>query len=240
MQEMRFEKHNTNHTNKIKEHSKAFVKEEEFSGGTFGSVFKTSFEWKSENKKPHRREFVVKKYYVAKQAIRAFENYRAAQDAGLKVFKTFRLNREEGEILMTNGNNADFHCIGSNSDTTLKKLEVPLINKLENFDSFLELYFAEAKKATDNDILVHGDAPFFFVSKSEPRKIDFVLGDLDLVDKKRAQLRNLTSAKLLIENQYNLEQALVDFIYKNMAQDKVDETLQILSQKINKLNNEQS
>ena len=136
---------------------------------------------------------------AAKNADKAFKNYSLAKKAGLKIFPTFRVSENKKNILMTTGFSNGQICVGSNNDITVTELGRPLICEIQNVDKFLSDFFNEHLKAAKHGIRFWIDVFFFILSRNEPTKIDFVVGDLDnsaeMEPSKSIGLRNMEYAR---------------------------------------------
>lgn len=137
------------------------------------------------SKGDHKRTMALKRFFKhANQAQEALDNYNLAKNAALKVFTTYRINKERNAILMTNGNNNETACLALGwKEDRLNELGGEYIQEIENFDELLESLYREAEKATKNGLYFNGDEFFFLVDKEEKTKVDFVLGDLDGISK---------------------------------------------------------
>ncbi|MBU0998689.1 hypothetical protein KKG24_00050 [Patescibacteria group bacterium] len=181
----------------------------------------------------HRKRFIVKKYFdyptdaIEKRtkasplgwskinAQTAFKNYSLAQKAGLKVFPTFRMGEDKKSILMTTGFLDNQICVSSNNKITVVELGRPLIKEMggEMLDKFLSTIFTEGLKASQKQISLHSDMFFFILSKDEPTKIDFVLGDLDNL---RKEEKLIPTESIKSDNMINIKKALYHFCEKNI------------------------
>ncbi len=154
--------------------------------GGFGKVFTVDARVGN-----HKKRFVVKRFfdtdekpaeYYAKKAVK---NYTVAQDAGLKVFPTYRLG-EDNSILMTSGHSYDWICVGTNEKTSsIENFGKNKIKEVENFEDFVKSVFEHTRKAAEAGISIYEDGYFFFVN-TQNNEIDFIVGDLDNVTKKES------------------------------------------------------
>ena len=191
------------------------VSEIPIDGGSFGKIFKTVIRVGN-----LEEMFIVKKYRsngsiwgeegAQNSAQNAFKNYYLAKKAGLKVFPTFRIGEDKKSILMTAGFSDDSICIGSNTNKGIAHFERPRIKEIENLGKFLTAIFTEGIKAANNNISLYDDIFFFIISKTEPTKIDFVLGDLDLLEK----LEPINDIRL--ENIKVIKSTLTEFCNNNI------------------------
>lgn len=183
-----FEKQNTSFkTHDGREAKLKISDEKKINHGAWGNIYDCTAEVDG-----YKQRFIIKRYEPNIENFRirtpeeaakhALENYALATKAGLKVFTTFRIGEDGKSILMTSGFSDNQICIGSNDDRIkVIKLGQPRIEKIENenLDKFLENIFAEGLKAAEAGIGLDADIFFFIISKDKPKKIDFVVGDLD-------------------------------------------------------------
>jgi hypothetical protein len=146
----------------------------------------------------------------------ALRNYQLAKRAGLKVFSTYRLSEDRTSILMTNGNLGGHFCFGSNihSPRALKVMgrKIPAI---DNLDELISGLVAEAQKAAEHQLQLHHDTYFFLVNRENPRRADFVDGDMDNVEEFPTECVKY----LLATNLYNALHALKNFVANNVVDD---------------------
>lgn len=186
------------------------ISEVPINSGAHGNIFNTIVEING-----HRKRFIVKMYgsKFSPKITNAVKNYSLAKRAGLKVFPTFRISKDGQSILMTTGFSENKICVGSNNIVTVNNLERPLIKKFENVDEFLSKIFQEGLKAAQRGIGIFKDVLFFILSKNDPTKIDFVLGDLDNL----SEIYPTNPTKYTgIENMGNIREMLVEFCRKNV------------------------
>lgn len=175
------------------------VDEEYIRSGIYGMIYRTDT---LVSGRPRR--FVIKKFKktllsAQGNAERAFANYQRAKDAGLKVFATYRLGEDRKSILMTDGSGDSTVCLSNN--ITLPELGLSKIRDEALPLDLVDGIIANAKKASEQKILIPNDA-YFFLYDRQAECTDFVLGDLDTlgkdVDSQHALRHNLQTAKLAI------------------------------------------
>lgn len=237
------------HTGKEKAYK--VVEEVLFADGAFGKVFYTLVDTGQHKISGDRilKRFIVKKYShshsdaisdedyedrIKEDTKHAFQNYTFAKKAGLKVFPTFRMGEDEKSILMTTGFSDDKICVGTNSLLKTEDFEKPLIKNIANVDNFLDSFFKEGSKAAQRGIGFYFDNFFFMLSKEEPTKIDFVLGDFDNLQKWKGRDEN----KISEENMENIKHALEDFCQRNIDSSFREEFLSKVEFYFNKANSE--
>lgn len=118
-------------------------------------------------------------------AARAMRNYKAAINAGLKVFPKYILGEDKQSIWMTPGNTDKDVCIGSIHNRSPQVEEV-LGRKIEaiadeDFDELVDGVLSQAVIGGNHNITFESDAFFFLVDRETGSKVDFVVGDLDEV-----------------------------------------------------------
>jgi hypothetical protein len=196
-------------------------------GGSYGDIFNAETKFHGE-----RGEHIIKEYVVPSQAVKSLENYARARKAGLKVFDVYKLERNGKTILMSDGRAKNKICIGSNSRLTLEGLGYPKIKEIKNFKEFLKSYFSQAIRAAEKGISVHLDVPFFILDKPNLDSLDFVLGDLDNLERSEEVWPNSgkDTAETIVNrdikhNIFNLQNALVEFLYANVDEEVLKEYL---------------
>ncbi|HWA31989.1 MAG TPA: hypothetical protein VG694_00850 [Candidatus Paceibacterota bacterium] len=189
---------------------------------SYGKIFDTVIEVGG-----HERNFVVKKYLPGYESDRlnagdeqhikdttqnAFRYYTLAKKAGLKVFTTFRISEDQKSILMTSGFLDNNICLGSNNVPGIKDFNHPPIGNIENVDEFLQNFFSEGLKAAKSRLELYSDAYFFIVSRDNPTKLDFVLGDLDNLVEKEKPMKETG-----FYNIEHIKDMLIEFCGKNIT-----------------------
>jgi hypothetical protein len=144
----------------------------------------------------------------SENAQRAFGNYALAKRVGLKVFPTYRLSEDKQSILMTDaGKDADFCSAANNTLHDVRRIE-----KIENIKGIIQDLLGQARIASDNGITLLYDVPLFTIDKETRSKLDFYLGDFDLIS------RDSEKARALRHNLDHLCAALTVFIQRYVAQ----------------------
>ncbi len=171
----------------------------------------------------HKRKLVIKRFYSARgeeEAANAMRNYEVAKKAGLKVFPTHRLGEDRKSILMTNGSTQTSVCIGINVDSpTTESLFGKRIEHIADEDlyKFTDEAFQQAVLAGKKGITFDKDAFFFFVDRATQSKIDFIIGDLDMVNTRAATIPGYC----LPHNKGAVKEAFNDFINQNVIEPDV-------------------
>ncbi len=145
-------------------------------GGVFGQIFLTDTLVLG-----RPRRFIVKKFLgnpdrAKREAERAFNNYRKAKNAGLKVLPTYRISGDNTSILMTNLNVDSTLVLSNNRD--LGELGLPPIRNEALTPGLTDSIIEHAKLASEHKILIPVDA-YFFLYNQVQQTTDFTLGDLD-------------------------------------------------------------
>ena len=198
-----------------KETALKIISETHINEGVFGDIFDAVVEINGK-----RKRFIVKKYKsfyyrtifhsAEENAKEAMENYTLAKNSGLKVFPTFRMGEDGKSILMTTGFLNDQICVSVNNTKNIVDFEKTSIKEIQDLNKFLTEFFTEGLKAAQKGIRIHEDVVFFILNKTEPTKIDFVLGDVDSLLKKEST--KLTGLK----NIEDLKSILVKFCARNI------------------------
>jgi hypothetical protein len=111
------------------------------------------------------------------RAVRAMKNFSELKNAGLATWETYRLGEDGKSILMTYGEMEEWRCVGSNED----EAGTEKMPEIENLDWLLEKMLSQVNIANDKDIYIPTDVYFFLVQKESNKKMDVVIGDMDLV-----------------------------------------------------------
>lgn len=194
-------------------------KESSKSSGAFGVVYDVDLQLPGSEKTYH---FVLKEMHgsgeqAEEKVDNAINNFLRAKQAGLRVWTTYRMSEDGKSILMTTGNMKGWKVLQSQRvGESLPKMNPPSMN---NFKSLLVKYYGDAVKAATNKISIAADVPFFLVQEDS---IDFVLGDLDLLEKSDQDPK-----KMLRQNLQNLHAILTRFFednYKGEADQFIEES----------------
>jgi len=170
--------------------------------GQIGDVYETEINIGNKIKK-----FVVKKFKntegvtAIEHANKAFDGYKLAKEAKLKVFPTYRLGEDKESILMTRPNLDECFVFSPGRDiqTEIKEAEIKLSK--EDISKIAHEVFQEAIKASQSGIELYFDSYFFILDKKTTKDIDFLIGDFDNVKKKN-------SDRVLQENIINADYVL--------------------------------
>lgn len=169
----------------------------ELGGGEHGDVYEVEVQ-----KGKHKRRFALKNYfieglkdYTEDKAIEktklAYLGYILAKKIGLKVFRTLRISTEQVQLIMTLGTDENYTLIGGGS-----KIKLDKVNEISNIEELIKNIKESVLIATKAKVNVGGDSYFYTFNKSEPTKIDFVVGDYDSVYKSNLQEKSLLRANL--------------------------------------------
>ncbi len=203
-----------------KESAVKVITETLIDGGIYGNIFDAVIEIGG-----HKKRMIIKRYldesdHAAKQeAQTAFNNYMAAKKAGLKIFPTFRIGDDQRSILMTTGFKDGNLCIGNNSRKDIRHFGAEPLKRIEQTDKFFKDFFSEGLKAAREKLIIAADAPFLIISKAQPTKLDYVIGDLDDV----LPHDNLIWEELKHLNLENLRRAILRFARRNIDHSLLDE-----------------
>ena len=169
----------------------------------------------------HKKKFAIKEYKgltdsdKRAHAKKAFDGYKLCQNAGLRVFPTFRLG-SKGRIIMTLGRIGKFLVIGNDNRT--------IIDRASNFKELMRDVFEEADRAADGGVMLYADAYFMIVEECDGlgQRLDFVLGDFDNV-------RRSNEDKIHRDNRSQAEYFLELAIKNNFAENIREESLRSLA-----------
>lgn len=215
-----------------KETTVHIVSETLINNGSFGKIFDTVVEVGG-----HKKRLIIKKYndasekYAKENAEHAFKNYSLAKEAGLKVFPTFRIGENGKSILMNTGFSNEQICIGVNNFKNVENLGRPFISEIINIDEFLLNLFTESQKATAKGLKLHSDVFFFIISRKEPAEMDFILGDLDNLNKINPE--DYKERELIQHNMKCVETAFRYFLEKNVYRNEREKFLEKLTNYLN-------
>jgi len=173
------------------------------SGGAFGTVYAVDVQLPGVKEK---HQFALKELHSPNPNV--IKNYNRAKEAGLRVWKTYRVSEDNKSILMSVGSSEGWRLMGENSKLTEQERADFL--PITNFDSFLNTYYKDAIKAADHKISIAGDVPFFRVKKDQ---LDFVLGDLDQLEDSQKEYE-----QTLHKNLQSMHSRLVVFFDDNFGE----------------------
>ncbi len=187
--------------------------------GNFGDVYEADVAIGK-----HIRKFVIKKFKdttvygqnisAEEGANQAIRNYNEAKRAGLKIFTTYRLGENGTSVLMTNASSESTICLTTNDSANLPAMGEPKIEEIEGvqFETLTNEVFQQAEIAANHGILIYRDA-FFFLFNRDTKNVDFVLGDLDIVNRRP----NAYSNQRLLNNLMGARMSLEHFVSRNVA-----------------------
>lgn len=171
------------------------LKERQVAKGLYGSILEASLEVQGQGGHAKRYDGIIKDYssssmisgsdggkYQRFHSENVLKTHRSLQEAGIPVFKTFRIEKDKPRILMTNGNSDETVLVNVwNEGTT--KLEERGQKKLENvpnFDEWADKLFSIVEASVNNGVKLDDDCPFFIVNK-KTHDVQTIIGDLDRV-----------------------------------------------------------
>jgi hypothetical protein len=170
--------------------------------------------------------FAVKKYLDNSSLERALAIFEKLKNKGLKVWTTFRINREELLAIMTHGNLDNKFIVspnntGGDKQNTLEKFQ---IEEIINFSQLVVDLLEQVHRASENGILLRFDTYGFFIDDevfNESRsKVNFILSDLDEVDIDVDIETGEQFTKLKEENLKELQKVLNMFIIRYVKKSK--------------------
>ncbi|MFH0818440.1 MAG: hypothetical protein V1898_00405 [Patescibacteria group bacterium] len=162
--------------------------------GQFGELYKVQIEYRGQV-----MDFYEKRFFDDGDAERAQEKYQLAKDAGLKVFPTYRLNKERNSILMTPADNDGQKEVDSGKQGSIE------MHSIDNFVDFVKQLFAQVRLAYEHDIGFADDCLMYFYNPKS-RKMDFYIGDTD----------NIVAKEQVQYNGESYYQAFVDHMIKTI------------------------
>jgi len=192
------------------------TKKTRIGGGEFGEVFQVEIQIGGRERTFVLKEFKDRKGRQAEQyAAQAMENYQKLKNAGLKVFSTYRLHEDGRSVLMTSGHTEKFVCIGSNDGSRSLKdfpeVSAEQIESIQSFETLVRSMLEQSKKASEHELAIDADAFFFLVDRDLPEKVDFVVGDVDMVGE------TSDSALTFEQNNHAIYTAIYHFLKNNVT-----------------------
>lgn len=150
---------------------------ETFDGGSYGSINESNVTL-SGKEKSQNLSLAVKNFKQASWAEKALWKYSKLKAAGLKVPPTYRIDRKNQRIFMTNYNkDGKIALSASTNNKQADDLSIAEISNLKELRIDLE---NECRKAAANGVIFPLDSFFFIVPRQgENVKMDYVIGDLD-------------------------------------------------------------
>lgn len=161
--------------------------------GYYGSVTEATVmvERLDSQGKKHVREVVmaVKQYENTEtgRVEHSFEVWKDLRKRAIKTYSTYRLDKENHRVFMTNLNKGETLALASNGpsrmnlDTTTETFQLERFKEIENFDELVLKVLEESLKAAKRGVMVNDHAYFFLVGREEKTSVDFVIGDFDSV-----------------------------------------------------------
>ncbi len=133
---------------------------------------------------------------------RSLTNYEVLKKNGFKVFTTYRKNEDSTNILMTNGTNNEFICLGGLTPGNTSEHQGEVVEDITNFKEVVDIVFSEAERAAHAGITIPFDTYFFSIDRTTHSKLEYVLGDLEGVRSKGnpglALLKNVQDCALAL------------------------------------------
>jgi hypothetical protein len=174
-----------------KRHEVSVERKRRIGGGHFGDVYLADVHFQQASQE-RRRQMIVKEYrpnpakpgMEHKLAERAIRNHQLAKEAGLKVFPTFRLSAEGNSILMTLADTERWICVGTNegSDSLREMAGGEFAAKPDDeMERFINQVLDQAQLAKQSALSLDSDMIFMLVDRAERKKMDYVLGDMDMI-----------------------------------------------------------
>ena len=233
------------------------IKENELVGkGAFSSWVKSvqATVISNEGKESSEHTYVIKKYQlnVDGQEIlhpkyeikRALSNFQKMKKAGANTWDTYRVSEDNTMIIMTDANVEGKILVTKNVNLSeeAKKLEKNKLNKIRNFESFLESIYEDLVKLSKNKIGIEEDTVGIIFDtegfETGISEIDFIFADLDLV-KDEESFYDSNESIFLRHNihalRMSLPKILKKFVQESAVCEYVEETQTFCDQKMSKL-----
>ena len=231
-----------------RESSVRIVNEEKIGEGKFGIVSQVETDIAKDGA-TKRRSFVTKQFkplddpaQISLNAEQSLRGYNLAKEADLKVFPTYRLNKDKSMAIMTMGTRVGRQEEGgapwvllaqAEKSHTLQGLKQQLISKNDepSVKELMTQLIAESRKAADKNIYVPADAYFLLVkgNQTEGHQFDYVIGDYDLITgdhernlRKRNYKLALLFAKIVLKSNAEPDcdfEKIADEVYKEAVRD---------------------
>jgi hypothetical protein len=192
---------------------KEIQKGDSFEDGTFSKSVHEIDVAIPEKEREKERSFVVKEFKEAGAAQHAFESYKKLKEIGLRVPPTYRLDRENNRIFMTNYNINNLAAISATGEN--RHVNNLTIESILNIDALKKIMKEQCVLAANKRVRLPIDAFFFIVPRNGGQiNMDFVIGDLDLIFSDYAKELNLDEKACFKENIKNANEALTLIIDK--------------------------
>ena len=172
-----------------------FESDSKIAKGCFGEIHRVRAEVINEEKERDAKSFVVKKFYRdgEQQAQETLEKHKELKRIGVATWHTMRLLKDEGAILMTDGEKDGSLVISSNANSrSIDFFETSKLDRLEGFEDFVRTALENLDLANQNNYFIPPDAWFACIlvqnSSSETGQDEIVgsckrifIGDFDFV-----------------------------------------------------------
>lgn len=160
--------------------------------------------------------------------------YRVAKKKGLKVFPLcdYIYGQKGPEIIETSGFDENWVCVGDKGEAS--KVETfgrEKISKIDNFDSFLDVYLRQSELGYLNGMFIGADAYLFLVHRRLD-ELDFVVGDVNTLESERYFVR---SKDVWNFNFDHAVMGLKQFLDKNTLPPKTQEYLERCKKRIEEI-----
>jgi hypothetical protein len=161
--------------------------------------------------KEREHSLVAKTFHSSKGAERAFDAYCKVKAAGLKVPPTYRIDRENNKIYMTNYNRGGNVALSATCKNT--QANGLIISEISNLDNLILDLEKQCVLAAEKDIRLPVDSFFFLTPRNGGSvEMDYVFGDFDRFFYLAAEDLNLDDKGLIEENIENARKALKEII----------------------------
>jgi len=156
-----------------------------------------------------------------------FAMYKACKDAGMHVLPTYRIDTNRGIIAMTDFSDGGEYVVFStpeNSSSVPNEKELPKLQHIDNFESFIRSFLQDAKKAADNNIQIYRDAFLFRFLKDGRHRgtLEYVLSDFNNVGVFKKERKNNLCESNLSECRLAVTLFLLTFVEKDAQKELVD------------------
>lgn len=190
---------------------------ETFDDGAYGSINESNIAL-SGKEKSRNLSLVVKNFKLSSWAEKAFWKYSKLKSTGLKVPPTYRIDRNNQRIFMTNYNKDG--KIALSASTNNKQADDLLIAEISNLKELKRDLENECRKAAANGVILPLDSFFFIVPRQGKNvKMDYVIGDLDEIYFHSGDKTKLDQKSFYESSMQNADSAL-DFVIKQFINNK--------------------
>jgi hypothetical protein len=183
-----------------------------FESGTFGWVRKGNVTMEG-RERSRDSSFIIKQFKKKNEgaAQHAFETYGKLKSIGLKVPLTYRLDRENNRIFMTNYEK--YGKVALSATSLNKHAGNLIIENIKNLASLKDEIEKQCALAAKHRVRLPVDAFFLIVPRDGGNiEMEFVIGDLDQIFSDYAKELNLDEKGCLAENLRNANTALKNIV----------------------------